>query len=213
MTETTGIKVMIVDDHPLIRDGLRSTVLAADDMTLVGEAANGQTAVALCRDKMPDVILMDISMPKMNGIEATRAILSQNPDGKIVILTTFAVERMIRDALEAGAISFLLKDTPGDRVIEAIRSAYAGQSTLAQEATRSLIGIRAGGHKLGEDLTPREKETLALMIKGLTNDEIAERLVVSLGTVRNHVSACISKLEAANRTHAVALAVEHQLTP
>ena len=119
---------------------------------------------------------------------------------------------MIRGALEAGATSYLLKDTPGDRIIESIRFAYVGQSTLAQEATRAMMGNRTVGHKLGEDLTPHEKEVLVLMIQGLTNDGIAEELMISVGSVRHHVSACISKLEASNRTHAVALAVEHQLT-
>jgi NarL family two-component system response regulator LiaR len=212
MTETKPIKVMIVDDHPIVRDGLKSVLLAADDMELVGEAGDGREALARCKETLPDVILMDLVMPGMDGLETTRAVLGQYPDVKIVVLTTFPEEGLVLATLEAGAIGYLLKNTPTDKVADAIRSAYAGQPTLAPEATQALIRARIGPQKLGHDLSKREKEVLALVVEGLSNNEIAERLVISPATARHHVSACITKLGASNRTHAAALAVEHGLT-
>jgi NarL family two-component system response regulator LiaR len=214
MSDTKTIKVMIVDDHPIVRDdGLKSVLLAADDLELVGEAGNGREAVARCQESRPDVILMDVVMPGMDGLEATRAILGQYPDVKIVVLTTFPEEGLVEKALEAGAVGYMLKNTPANKLADAIRAAYAGEPALAPEATQALIKTRIRGRKLGDDLSPREKEVLVLLVEGLSNDEIAERLVISPGTVRHHVSACITKLGASNRTHAAALAVEHQLTP
>lgn len=212
MTEAKPIKVMIVDDHPIVRDGLKSVLLAADDMVLAGEAGSGREALARCRESLPDVILMDVVMPGMDGLETTRAVLGQYPEVKIVVLTTFPEEDLVQKALAAGAIGYWLKNAPADALADAIRSAYAGQATLAPEATQALIQARTNPRKLGYDLSGRELEVLALLVDGLSNDEIAERLVISPGTVRHHVSACISKLGASNRTHAAALAVEHRLT-
>ena len=212
MTEAELIKVMIVDDHPIVRDGLKSVLLAADDMVLAGEAGSGQEALARCQASQPDVILMDVVMPGMDGLAATRAVLSQYPEVKIVVLTTFPEEGLVQEALESGAIGYQLKNAPADTIADAIRSAYAGEPTLAPEATQALIRAQTSPRKLGYDLSPRELEVLALLVEGLSNDQIAERLVISPGTVHHHVSACISKLEASNRTHAVALAVEHGLT-
>lgn len=212
MTEAKPIKVMIVDDHPIVRDGLKSVLLAADDMVLAGEAGSGRETLARCRESLPDVILMDVVMPGMDGLETTRAVLGQYPEVKIVVLTTFPEEDLVQKALAAGAIGYWLKNAPADALADAIRSAYAGQATLAPEATQALVRARASPRKLGYDLSGRELEVLALLVDGLSNDEIAERLVISPGTVRHHVSACISKLGASNRTHAAALAVEHGLT-
>ena len=212
MTEAKPIKVMIVDDHPIVRDGLKSVLLAADDMVLAGEAGSGRETLARCRESVPDVILMDVVMPGMDGLETTRAVLSQYPAVKIVVLTTFPEEDLVQKALAAGAIGYWLKNAPADVLADAIRSAYAGQATLAPEATQALIRARTNPRKLGYDLSERELEVLALLVDGLSNAEIAERLVISPGTVRHHVSACISKLGASNRTHAAALAVEHGLT-
>jgi NarL family two-component system response regulator LiaR len=212
MTEAKPIKVMIVDDHPIVRDGLKSVLLAADDMELIGEAGNGREALVRCRETQPDVILMDVVMPGMDGLEATRAILGQWPDVRIVVLTTFPEESLVQEALEAGATGYMLKNASADTVADAIRSVYAGEPALAPEVTQALIRARTGPRKLGYDLSAREKEVLALLVEGLSNDEIAERLVISPGTVRHHVSACITKLGASNRTQAAALAVEHGLT-
>jgi NarL family two-component system response regulator LiaR len=212
MIKTKPIKVLIVDDHPIVRDGLKSVLLAADDLELAGEACSGQEALDRCQESTPDVILMDVVMPGMDGLAATRAVLGQYPQVKVVVLTTFPEEGLVQEALEAGAIGYLLKNAPADTLAEAIRSASAGQPTLAPEATQALIRARTSPRKLGYDLSKREQEVLALIVEGLSNDQIAQRLVISSGTVRHHVSACISKLGASNRTHAAALAVEHGLT-
>ena len=213
MNEDKLIKVMIVDDHPIVRNGLKAMLLATNDIELAGEAGSGRETLARCRESLPDVILMDMVMPGMDGLETTRAVLDQYPDVKIVILTSFSKENMVQDALEAGATGYMLKNAPNDTLTEAIRSAFAGQPTLAPEATKALIKAKTGPIKLGRDLTVRERQVLALVVEGLSNDEIAGRLVISPNTARNHVSACMSKLGAANRAQAAALAVEHGLTP
>ena len=212
MTEAGPIKVMIVDDHPIVRDGLNGLLRVVADMELAGEAGNGQEALARCQESLPDVILMDIVMPGMDGLEATRLILDQYPDVKIVVLTTFPEEDLVQEALEAGAVGFILKNASAATVADAIRSAHAGEPVLAPEATQVLIRARTVPPKLGHDLTRREKEVLALIVEGLSNDEIAERLLISPSTTRHHVSACMSKLGASNRARAAALAVENGLT-
>lgn len=212
MTESKTIKVMIVDDHPIVRDGLKNVIFVADDMEMAGEAGSGREALAKCRESQPDVILMDVVMPGLDGIETTHKILSHYPEVQVVVLTTFPDEQLIQRALQAGALGYLLKNTRAEKIENAIRSAYAGEIVLAPEATQALVQSRTSPHKLGNDLSPRELEVLGLLVEGLSNDEIAERLVISPGTVRHHVSACISKLEASNRTHAAALAVKHGLT-
>jgi NarL family two-component system response regulator LiaR len=212
LSEMTVIKVMLVDDHPIVRDGLKSVLFAAPDLALSGEAGTGQEALDGCQDSQPDVILMDIVMPDMDGLVATRAILHQFPDIRIVVLTTYPEHDVVQEALRAGAVGYLLKNMPAEKIMAAIRTVYAGESVFASEATQSLVQLRTDSPKLGQDLTKREREVLALLVKGLTNEQIAERLAISRGTVRHHVGACISKLGASNRTHAVALAFEHRLT-
>jgi NarL family two-component system response regulator LiaR len=213
MSETKTIKVMIVDDHPIVRNGLKAMLLAIDDMELAGEAGSGTETLTLCRESVPDVILMDMVMPGMDGLETTRLVLDQYPDAKIIIVTSFSKEEMVQDALEAGATGYLLKNASVDTLTEAIRSAFADQPTLAPEATKALIKVKTGPMKLGRDLTARERQVLALVVEGMGNDEIADRLVISSNTVKNHVRACMSKLGAANRAQAAALAVKHQLVP
>ncbi len=213
LTDPTAIKVLIVDDHPVVRDGLGNMLLVFDDLQLIGEAANGNAALAFCHQNMPDVILMDILMPVMDGIQAARAILEQYPQVKIIMLTSFPKDDLIQKSLEAGALGYLIKTATIDTLANAIRSAYAGQSTLAPEAAEVLIRGKTNRLKPGHDLSKRELEVLALIVQGLYNDEIAERLVISPDTARHHVSACIKKLGAANRTQAAALAIEHDLVP
>lgn len=207
------IKVMIVDDHPVVRGGLKKMLPVFDDLELTGEAENGSAALDCLRQNTPDVILMDIQMPGMNGILATRAILEQYPQMKIIMLTSFPTDDLIQEALEAGATGYLLKNAPIDTIADAIRSAYAGQSTLAPEATNALLRMKSTPSKPGQDLSKRELDVLALIVEGLSNEEIAERLVISPSTARQHVSACILKLGAANRAQAAALAVKHGLIP
>ena len=211
MSKTEMIEVLIVDDHPIVRFGIKTMLMTYDDIRVFGEAGNGKQALSLCAEIQPDVILMDIIMPGLNGVEATRALLERYPQLKIIVLTSFPDQDVVQDTLEAGAVGFLLKDAPKEIVEDAIRSAYAGATVLAPEATQALIKANTSPQQLGFDLSPREKEVLALVAEGLSNNEIAERLVISTNTVRKHVSACISKLDATNRAQAAALAVRYQL--
>ncbi len=211
MSEAERIKIMIVDDHPVVRSGMGTMLLAFDDLELIGEASSGSAALAKCQQGLPDVILMDVVMPGMDGLETTRAILDRYPSVKIIMLTSFTIEDMVQDALEAGAIGYILKNVSIDHLVEAVRSAYNGQPTLSPEATLSLVKSKTGPLDLKPDLTAREKQVLALMAEGLSNEEIADRLVISQATARHHVSACIRKLGAANRTDAAVIAVKHKL--
>ena len=213
MSETKIIEVIIVDDHPIVRYGLKTVLFTFDDINVIGEAGNGLDAMALCAETQPDVIMMDIVMPGMNGVETTRVILERYPQIKVIVLTSFPNQDLVQGALEAGAVGFLLKDTPKEILGDAIRSAYAGRSILSLEATRALIQAKSSPPKPGHDLSPREREVLALVVEGLSNDEIADRLMISANTVRKHVSACIAKLGAANRAQAAAEAVRHELIP
>jgi len=202
---------MIVDDHDMVRRGLVTFLMVCPDLELVGEAIDGEEALRLCEQVRPDVILMDLVMPKMNGTEATRAIRERWPQVQVVALTSFQEKKLVQGALQAGAISYLLKNVSVDELGEAIRAAYAGRPTLAPEATQVLIQAASQGPAPGHDLTPREREVLALMIEGLNNPEIAERLGVSRSTARAHVSSILSKLGVSNRAQAVALAVRRKL--
>lgn len=213
MSETNSIRVMLVDDHDVVRSGLSAFLLAFDDLRLVGEARDGQEAVQLCDKIKPDVVLMDMVMPKMDGAAATRAIRQKCPDVQVIALTSFKEDELVHGALEAGAIGYLLKNVSVDELADAIRAAHVGRPTLAPEAAQSLIDTttHASENALGHDLTPREKEVLALMVKGMNNVEIAEKLVVSRSTVRFHVSNILSKLHVTGRTEAVAVALQHKL--
>ena len=213
MTESAPIRVMIVDDHAVVRSGLGAFLLAYDDLELVAEAAGGAEAVRLCATAQPDVVLMDLIMPEMDGATATRAIRDAYPSAQVIALTSFKEEDLVQRALQAGAIGYLLKNVTGDELARAIREARAGRPTLAPEAAQALIrtATRSLGPALGFDLSAREKEVLVLMIEGLNNPDIAGRLIVSRSTVKFHVSSILSKLGAASRTEAVALALQHHL--
>jgi len=212
MTETNPIRVVLVDDHAMVRTGLRNFLLAYNDLELVGEAANGEEALSLCAQTHPDVVLMDMVMPGVDGAEATQAIRQRHPQVQVIALTSFREEDLVERALKAGAISYLLKNVSAGELAEAIRAAYTGQSTLAPEAAQALDKSTTHPPPLGPYLTRRELEVLALMIEGLTNAQIAERLVISRSTVKFHVGGILSKLGAANRAEAVALAVQHHLS-
>jgi NarL family two-component system response regulator LiaR len=211
LDELKPIKVMIVDDHPIVRDGLKNMLLAFDDLELIGEAESGNAALAFCQETLPDVILMDILMPGMDGMQTTQAILDRYPQVKIIILTSYQKDDLVRQALEAGASGYILKNASIDTLANAIRLAYSGQPALAPEVMSSLLHINASPQKLGEDLSKRELEVLALIVEGLSNDKIAERLMISPATAKHHVSACIQKLGATNRAQATALALKHGL--
>lgn len=211
MTELHRIRVVIVDDHVMVRKGLATFLKAKPDLELVGEASNGEEALQVCTEAQPDVILMDLVMPKMDGSAATRAIRERCPEVQVIALTSFQEKELVQEALKAGAISYLLKNVSADELADAIRAAYAGRPTLAPEATQALIQAASEEPVPGHDLTPREREVLALMAEGLTNPGIAERLVVSRSTARAHVSNILSKLGVSNRAEAVALAVRYKL--
>ena len=212
MTQTGPIRVLLVDDHAMLRKGLRFFLAGFGDLELVGEAASGKEAIRLCAALQPDVVLMDMVMPDMDGAATTEAIRRQNPSVEVIALTSFQEEDLIERALQAGAISYLLKNVSAEALADAIRQAHAGHSILAPEATEVLVKAtrqRAGQHDYG--LTEREMEVLSLLIEGLSNAEIAERLVVSVATVKFHVRGILSKLGVSSRTEAVALALQQDL--
>jgi len=205
------IRLLIVDDHAVMRTGLKLFLMAFDDLDLVGEAANGEEAVHLCDRTRPDVVLMDLAMPGMDGATATRAIRRQYPGTQVIVLTNFQDIDQVQQALQAGAISYLLKNVSADDLAAAIRAARAGRSILAPEATQALVQATMQGQALDCNLTPREQEVLTWMAKGLSNPEIAEQLTVSTVTVKFHVSNILSKLSATSRTEAVAVAMQRNL--
>jgi NarL family two-component system response regulator LiaR len=203
---------MLVDDHAVVRSGLGAFLLAFDDLELVGEAASGERAIALCGQVQPDVVLMDLMMPGMDGVAATRAIRERFPQIQVIALTSFKEKEWVEGALKAGAIGYLLKDVSAEVLANAIRTAAAGKPTLAAEAAQVLIqSTRATAEAPGFDLTDREREVLALMADGLNNQQIAERLVLSVSTAKFHVSSILSKLGAASRTEAVSIALKNHL--
>jgi NarL family two-component system response regulator LiaR len=211
MTEANRIAVMIVDDHTVVRHGIRFSLLAFDDIELIGEAESGEEALRLCHKVQPDVILMDMLMPGMDGAATTRAILEHYPDVRVIALTSFDEGGLVEEALKAGAISYMLKDAAIDELANAIRLASAGQSTLAPAAAQALAQAAAQPPEQDFGLTQRQLEVLALIVEGSSNAEIAERLTISLPTARFHVSTILSKLRATNRAEAAALAVKYRL--
>jgi NarL family two-component system response regulator LiaR len=205
------IRVLLVDDHNVVRSGLATFLRAYDDLELVGEAKNGLEAVRLCRQVTPDVVLMDLMMPEMDGIAATRAILAECPDIKIIAMTSFEEEELVHGVLAAGAISYLLKNVASDELSKAIRDAVSGRSTLAPEAARVLIQATRPTKQPLSGLTEREGEVLQLVVQGRSNQQIADALVVSLATVKAHISSILGKLQVSSRTEAIAYAIKNKL--
>ena len=211
MSESDAIRVMIVDDHDMVRKGLATFLKVNADLELVGEARDGREALQMCAQVQPDVVLMDLVMPEMDGTSATRFIRERWPHVQIIALTSFQEQELVREVLQAGAIGYLLKNVTVDDLADAIRAAHAGQSTLAPEATQALIQTVGREPDLGHDLTTREREVLALMVEGLNNPNIARRLSVSRSTARAHVSSILSKLGVSNRAEAITLALRRKL--
>ncbi len=211
MAESATIKVLLVDDHAVVRSGLGAVLLSYDDLTLVGEAGNGEEALRLCEKLQPDVVLMDLLMPVMDGVAATAAIKKRWPGTNIIALTSFKEKEMVENALKAGALSYLLKNVSADELATAIRGAVAGQPRLSPEAAQVLIQDIKAPPAQTYDLTDREKEILTLMVEGLANTTIADRLFVSQSTIKFHVSNVLAKLGVSNRTEAVALALKNHL--
>jgi NarL family two-component system response regulator LiaR len=211
MNTSDPIRVLIVDDHGMVRRGLAAYMNNAPDIAVVGEARDGQEAVELCEQVQPDVILMDLVMPGMSGAEATRVIRQRWPKVQVIALTSFQERELVQEVLRAGAISYLLKNVSGDELAGAIRAALAGRATLAPEAIQALVRPSELDALPDPGLTQRELEVLALLVEGLNNPEIAERLSISRSTVKAHVSNILSKLGASSRSMAVALAIQHEL--
>jgi NarL family two-component system response regulator LiaR len=207
MNRENPIRVMLVDDHAMVRRGLATFLKVYDDLELVGEAANGEAALQLCARVSPDVILMDMVMPGLDGVSTTRLIRSKYPSVQVIALTSFKEEKLVQDALQAGAISYLLKDISAEKLAGAIRAAYVKKSTLSPDAAQALIHAAMQPLAPGHDLTEREYTVLRLMTRGLNNTEIAEKLVVSPSTIKSHVSHILGKLAVSSRTEAVAVAM------
>jgi NarL family two-component system response regulator LiaR len=207
---TNSIMVMIVDDHEMVRRGACSYLEAQPDISVVAQAGTGEEAVKLAREFIPDVVLMDLVMPGMDGVEATRKVKDASPRTQIIILTSFHQDEYIFPALQAGAISYLLKDVKASELVEAIRRAARGEATLhpkiAARVIKTFRSLESGEVTPFITLTEREMEVLKLIAKGYSNDKIADQLVISVGTVKGHVSNILSKLHLVDRTQAAAYA-------
>jgi len=215
-----SIRLLLVDDQPLIRTGFRMILEETDDIDIVGEAPDGAEAVRLAAELDPDVILMDVRMPGLDGIEATRRIVARDPAARVLILTTFDLDEYAFSALRAGASGFVLKDVPVDELTRAIRSVSNGDAVVSPRVTRRLLDVYAArlpagpgegtgpGRSALDQLTPREQEVLLAVATGLSNTEIAEKLVVSEATVKTHVGSILAKLELRNRVQAVIFAYD-----
>ncbi len=213
------IGVLVVDDQALVRRGFRMILEIEADLSVVGEAADADEAVALAAELVPDVVLMDVRMPGRNGIAATREILAAQPEVRVVMLTTFDMDEYVYEALQAGASGFLLKDVQPELLVAGIRAVHAGESLLAPTVTRRMIEtflertpkVSRTARRQWESLTPREQEILGLLARGLTNGEIATKLVLSETTVKTHVGRVLAKLGLRDRVQAVIFAYESDL--
>ncbi len=211
MTRPEKIRILIVDDYDLLRKGLRVFVETTSDLECVGEASDGVEAIELCNTLVPDVVLMDMAMPRMGGAEAMRLIRATHPHMQCVALSGFSDESSVQAALAAGAVSYLLKSISAEDLAQAIRDAHAGKSTLAREAAQVLVDAAHRPQRPDSRLTHREREVLRHMVRGLNNHQIADELAITLSTVKKHVSSILLKFEIANRTEAVAMAVKQNL--
>lgn len=208
------IRILLVDDQHLIRQGLKALLELEPDLEVVGEGENGQTAIALVASLQPDVVLMDIRMPLMDGVAATRTINQQFPGTKVLVLTTFDDDQYVAEALRCGAMGYLLKDTPSEELAVAIRSVYRGYTQLGPGLVKKIMAqlpINAAPNALSpppswDELTPREQEVLRLIAKGASNREIAKSLYISEGTVKNHVTNILNRLNLRDRTQAAIFA-------
>lgn len=209
MPKARPIRVLVADDHDMLREGLASFLRAYPDLQRVGEAATGSDAVRLCQELRPDVVLMDLMMPELDGVEAIRIIHQQWPEIRLIALSSFGEDKMVKAALKAGATSYLLKNIPAARLAEAIRASHHGLPILSPEITSSFSErVEPPALPPGNELTSREKEVLNLMAAGLANAMIARKLFISVNTVKNHVSSILAKMGASSRTEAVSRALQ-----
>ena len=211
MNKGKPINVLVADDHLVIRSGIKAVLMVYNDINLVGEASNGQEAIDMCEKLKPDVVLMDLMMPDVDGTEATASITQNWPNIKVIILSSFKDSNLIESSLKAGAISYLLKNASADEIVTAIRDANSGKSMISPEIAQVFVSEIKKPHAIKYNLTRREKEILALMVEGLSNKEIAKRLVVSSYAVKFHVSNILNKLGVYSRSGAVSLALRQNL--
>jgi NarL family two-component system response regulator LiaR len=210
------MKVIVCDDQATVRDGLVMLLKLEPDIDVVGTAEDGAEAVEMAADKGPDLVLMDLKMPIMNGVEATRQIKTRYPDVKVLVLTTYADDEWVFDAIQAGASGYLLKDTPREELMKAIRGTVAGKTYLDPSVAGKVLEQFSSRQtqpatSITTKLTQREAEVLRLIARGLSNADIADQLFLSDGTVRNHVSAILAKLGVSDRTQAAVIAIQHGL--
>lgn len=205
------IHVLIVDDHAMVRRGLTAFLKTAPDLELVGEASSGEVVLGTVQQTQPDVVLMDLMMPGMGGLAAIEKLHKARPDLPIIALTSFGEQSLVQKALQAGALSYLMKDVDADELANAIRAAQQGKTRLSPQATQAVVKAMQQPLQPGHDLTAREREVLALIRQGHNNTRIAELLVVSRSTVKTHVSSILSKLGVTSRVEAAAMAVEYDL--
>ena len=208
---TLPIRILIVDDHAIVREGLRTLLSEEEDMEVIGEVSNGAEALDFVAQHLPDVVLMDLIMPEMNGVEATQRLQKRHLPSRVLVLTSFRDDQLVQDAIRAGATGYLLKDVLKPDLLRAIRSASRGEPVLHPEAQRALMRQAAAPPSPLQALTEREIDVLRLIARGLSNREIADTLYLTEGTVKGYVSVILSKLNVADRTQAALLAVKHGL--
>ena len=204
----TEIRILLADDHDVVRRGLTALLDGTDGFAVVGAAADGEEAVALAGEHQPDVVLMDLSMPGVDGIEATRRLMAERPESRVVVLTSFSDRERILDAIDAGAVGYLLKDAEPDELLRGIEAAARGESPLAPKAAKAVLTARAEGRPAAE-LTAREQEVLALLGEGLANKQIARRLGIAEKTVKAHLTSVFQSIGVTDRTQAALWARNH----
>src|SRR2546421_6112051 len=210
MTTERDIRVLLADDHDVVRRGLTALLDGTDGFAVVGAAADGEEAIALAGEHQPDVVLMDLSMPGVDGIEATRRLMAEQPESRVVVLTSFSDRERILDALDAGAVGYLLKDAEPDELLRGIEAAARGESPLAPKAAKAVITARAESRPAAE-LTAREQEVLALLAEGLANKQIARRLGIAEKTVKAHLTSVFQSIGVTDRTQAALWARSHDV--
>ena len=203
------IKLVIADDHDMFRDGLKMFIDKFDDLELLAEASDGEQAVLYCQQYQPDVALIDLKMPYLNGVEVISQIKASHPEIACIVLTSFVEDTLVQEALRMGAVGYLLKNADSQTLYRAVQRAVDGDNTLAPEATQALIQATTGPPEPGHDLTEREIEILQYLVQGLSNTELGQKLFISRSTVKNHISSIFGKLGVDNRTRAAAIAVQY----